>query len=105
MLKWQISTQQYEGNITIVHKGVNINKNANGISNWALANTLANTAHILLEEESHIPIEGINITDVGTEYFEEVRGSYKNDNHFHILTSFFEKHCKNTPLVNSQDKI
>ncbi|MBW0584605.1 hypothetical protein O181_124320 [Austropuccinia psidii MF-1] len=36
-------------------------------------------------------IEGINITDIGTEFFEEVRESYKKDKNFHILTSLLDK--------------
>ncbi|MBW0469207.1 hypothetical protein O181_008922 [Austropuccinia psidii MF-1] len=46
---------------------------------WALANTSDNPAYVALEAEPHISIKGINITDIGTELFEEVRESYKQD--------------------------
>ncbi|MBW0527192.1 hypothetical protein O181_066907 [Austropuccinia psidii MF-1] len=73
MLRWQIAIQEYRGNITIVHESVNIHKNAYGLSRWALANTPHNPAYIPLEAGPQIPIEGINITDIGAEFFEKVR--------------------------------
>ncbi|MBW0493108.1 hypothetical protein O181_032823 [Austropuccinia psidii MF-1] len=87
MLIWQIAIQEYRGNMTIIHKSGNIPKNADGLSMWELANTCNNPAYVPLEAEPQIPIEGINITDIGTEFFEEVRESYKKDKNFHILSS------------------
>ncbi|MBW0583803.1 hypothetical protein O181_123518 [Austropuccinia psidii MF-1] len=66
MLRWQIAIQQYRGNMTIVHKAGNIHTNSDGLRRWALANTLDNPAYVPLEAEPQIPIEGINITDIGT---------------------------------------
>ncbi|MBW0564798.1 hypothetical protein O181_104513 [Austropuccinia psidii MF-1] len=65
--------------MTIVHKAGKIHKNSDGLSRRALANTPDNSAYLPLETEPQIPIEGINITDIGTEFFEEVRESYKQD--------------------------
>ncbi|MBW0525701.1 hypothetical protein O181_065416 [Austropuccinia psidii MF-1] len=45
------------------------------VCRWALANTPDNPPYVPLEEEPQIPIEGITITDIGTEFFEEVRES------------------------------
>ncbi|MBW0563348.1 hypothetical protein O181_103063 [Austropuccinia psidii MF-1] len=90
--------------MTIVHKAGNIHKNADGLSRWALANTPYNPAYVPLEEEPQIPIEGINITDIGTEFFEEVRESYKQDENFHIFTSLLDKDFKDTSLVNALDE-
>ncbi|MBW0537596.1 hypothetical protein O181_077311 [Austropuccinia psidii MF-1] len=87
MLRWQIAIQEYRGIMTIVHKSQNIHKNADGLRRWALANTPYNPAYVTVEAEPQIPIEGINITDIGTEFFEEVRESYKQDKNCHILTS------------------
>ncbi|MBW0468017.1 hypothetical protein O181_007732 [Austropuccinia psidii MF-1] len=101
MLRWQIAIQEYRGNMTIVHKSGNINKNADGLSRWELAHTTDNPAYVPLEAEPQIPIEGINITDIGTEFFEEVKESYKQDKNCHILKSLIEKDCKDTALVNS----
>ncbi|MBW0511368.1 hypothetical protein O181_051083 [Austropuccinia psidii MF-1] len=94
MLKWQIAIQEYRGNMTIVHKAGNIHKKADGLSWWALANTPDNPSHVTLEEEPQIPIVGIRITGIGTEFFEEVRQSYKQDKNFHILTSLLDKDCR-----------
>ncbi|MBW0539348.1 hypothetical protein O181_079063 [Austropuccinia psidii MF-1] len=87
--------------MTIVHKAGNIHKNADGFSRWALPNTPENPAYVPTGEEPQIPIEGINITDVGTEFFEEVRESYKLDTNCYILTSLLEKHFKDASLANS----
>ncbi|MBW0536634.1 hypothetical protein O181_076349 [Austropuccinia psidii MF-1] len=64
-----------------------------------------NPAYVPLEAEPQIPIEGINITDIGTEFFEEVRESYKQDKNCHILTSLLDKDCKDTSLVNALDEV
>ncbi|MBW0521067.1 hypothetical protein O181_060782 [Austropuccinia psidii MF-1] len=105
MLRWKISLQEYRGNMTIVHKNGNIHKNADGFSRWELPNTPENTAYVPKGSEPQIPIEGINITDVGTEFFEEVIEGYKKDKNCHILTSLLNKDCKDAALANSVDYI
>ncbi|MBW0543254.1 hypothetical protein O181_082969 [Austropuccinia psidii MF-1] len=70
MLSWQIAIQEYRGNMTIVLKAGNIHKNAGGLSRWALPNKPENAAYVPTGAEPQIPIEGVNITDVGTEFFE-----------------------------------
>ncbi|MBW0579923.1 hypothetical protein O181_119638 [Austropuccinia psidii MF-1] len=89
--------------MTIVHKAGKIHKNADGLGRWELANNADNPAYVPLEGEPQIPIEWINITDIGTEFFEEVRESYKQDKNCHILTSLLKKYCKDTSLVNALD--
>ncbi|MBW0543547.1 hypothetical protein O181_083262 [Austropuccinia psidii MF-1] len=91
--------------MTIAHKSGSIHKNADGLSRWALANTLDNPAYVPLEAEPPIPLEGIKITDSGTEFFEEVREFYKEDKKLHNLTSSLDKDCKDTSLVNSLDEV
>ncbi|MBW0499349.1 hypothetical protein O181_039064 [Austropuccinia psidii MF-1] len=105
MLRWQIAIQEYRGNMTIVHKAGNIHKNADGLSRWAIVNTPDNPAYLTLEAEPQIPIEGINITYIGTKFFEEVQKSYKQDKNCHILTSFLDKYCKDNTLVRSLDEV
>ncbi|MBW0516592.1 hypothetical protein O181_056307 [Austropuccinia psidii MF-1] len=105
LLRWQIAIQEYRGNMTIVHKAGKIHKNADGLSRWELANTPDNPAYVPLEAEPQIPIKGINITDIETEFFEEVRESYKQDKNCHILTSLLDKDSKDTPLVNALDEV
>ncbi|MBW0518801.1 hypothetical protein O181_058516 [Austropuccinia psidii MF-1] len=105
MLRWKIAIEEYRGNMTIVHKSGNIHKNADGLSRWALENNPDNLPYEPLEAELQIPIEGINITDIGTEFFEEVREFYKQDKNFHILTSSLDKDCKDTSLVNALDEV
>ncbi|MBW0563493.1 hypothetical protein O181_103208 [Austropuccinia psidii MF-1] len=75
MLRWEIAIPEYRGNMTIVHKLGKIHMNADGISRWELANGPDNPAYVPLEEEPQIQIEGIKITDIGTQFFEEVRES------------------------------
>ncbi|MBW0593712.1 hypothetical protein O181_133427 [Austropuccinia psidii MF-1] len=91
--------------MTIVHEAGNIHKNADGLSRWALANTPDNPAYVPSEAEPQIPIEGINITDIGTEFFEEVRESYKQDKNWHILTSLLDEDFKDTSLVKELDEV
>ncbi|MBW0552248.1 hypothetical protein O181_091963 [Austropuccinia psidii MF-1] len=105
MLRWQIAIQEYRGNMTIVHKAGKIHTNADGLSRWESGNTPDNPPYVPLEAEPQIPIEGINITDIGTELFEEVRESYKKDKNCHILTSLLDKYCKDTSLVNALDEV
>ncbi|MBW0487976.1 hypothetical protein O181_027691 [Austropuccinia psidii MF-1] len=105
MLRWNIAIQEYIGNMTIVNKAGNIYKNAVGLSGWELPNIPENPSYVPASAEPQIPIEGINITDVGTELFEENRESYKQDKNCHILTSLIEKDCKDACLANSLDDI
>ncbi|MBW0517269.1 hypothetical protein O181_056984 [Austropuccinia psidii MF-1] len=46
MLRWQIAIQEYRGNMTIVHKDVNIHKNADELSRWPLPNDIDNPAYV-----------------------------------------------------------
>ncbi|MBW0538787.1 hypothetical protein O181_078502 [Austropuccinia psidii MF-1] len=105
MLRWKIAIEEYRGNMTIVHKEGNIQKNADGLSRWELANTPDDHTYVPLEAEPHIPIEAINITDIGIELFEMVREPYKQENNCHILTSLLDKYSKDTPLVNALDEV
>ncbi|MBW0521569.1 hypothetical protein O181_061284 [Austropuccinia psidii MF-1] len=91
MLRWQIAIQEYRGKMTIVHKAGNLHKNADGLRRWALVNTPDNPAYVPLEAEPQIPIEGIHITDIGTECFDKFRKSYKKEKNCNILTSFLDK--------------
>ncbi|MBW0504666.1 hypothetical protein O181_044381 [Austropuccinia psidii MF-1] len=77
MFGWQIAIQEYRGNMIIVHKAGNIHKNFDGLSRCKLPNTPENPSHVPASAEPQMSIEGINIEDVGTELFEEVRESYK----------------------------
>ncbi|MBW0549149.1 hypothetical protein O181_088864, partial [Austropuccinia psidii MF-1] len=104
LLRWQIAIQEYRGNMTIVQKAGNIHKNADGLSRWALAKTSDNPAYAPLEAEPQILIEGINITDIGTEFFQEVSKSYKQDKNCHILTYLLDRDCKDTSFVNPLDE-
>ncbi|MBW0539500.1 hypothetical protein O181_079215 [Austropuccinia psidii MF-1] len=105
MLRRQIAIQEYRGNMTIVHKAGNIHKNSDGLSRWELPNKPDNPAYVPTCAEPQIPIEGIKITAVGTEFFEEVIQSYKLDSNCHILTSLLDKDCKYASLANSLDDI
>ncbi|MBW0503396.1 hypothetical protein O181_043111 [Austropuccinia psidii MF-1] len=105
MFTWQIAIQKYRGNMTIVRKAGNIHKNAEGLSRLKLASTSDNPGYVPLKAEPQIPIEGINIADIGTEFCEEVRESYKQNKNCHILTFLLDKDCKDSSLVNSLDEV
>ncbi|MBW0469201.1 hypothetical protein O181_008916 [Austropuccinia psidii MF-1] len=82
-----------------------MNKKSYRLSRWKVANTPNNTAYLLPEEETKIPIEAINITEIGTELFEEVIELYNEDKNFHSQISLLDKDCEDTALVNSLDGI
>ncbi|MBW0584956.1 hypothetical protein O181_124671 [Austropuccinia psidii MF-1] len=102
MLRWKIAIQEYRGNMNIVHKYGNIHKNADGLSRWALANTPESPAWVP-QEENHI--EGICVTDIGTELFNQIKESYKKDKNCHILYQLLMKDCKYPSLSSKLDKI
>ncbi|MBW0473683.1 hypothetical protein O181_013398 [Austropuccinia psidii MF-1] len=105
MLRWQRAIQEYRGKMTIAHKSGDIHRNSDGLSRWEVANTSDNPAYVPAEAVPQITIEGINITDIGTEFCEEVRDYYKEKKNCHILTSLLDKDCKDTALVNLPDEI
>ncbi|MBW0562235.1 hypothetical protein O181_101950 [Austropuccinia psidii MF-1] len=102
MLRWQITIQEYRGNMTIVHKSGNIHKNADGLSRYALANTPENPAWVPKEE--HL-IEGICVTDIGTEFFNQVKESYNIDTNYHVLSQPLIKDCKGPSISSKLDEI
>ncbi|MBW0497300.1 hypothetical protein O181_037015 [Austropuccinia psidii MF-1] len=69
-----------------------------------LPNPPENPSYVPTGSESQIPNEGINITHVGTEFF-ELRERYKLDENFHILTALLEKDRKYLALAKSMDDI
>ncbi|MBW0548387.1 hypothetical protein O181_088102 [Austropuccinia psidii MF-1] len=69
IFRCQIAIKEYRGNMTIAFKAGNIPKNADGLRRLELFGIPDSPAYVPLEAEPHIPIEGINITDVGTELF------------------------------------
>ncbi|MBW0516323.1 hypothetical protein O181_056038 [Austropuccinia psidii MF-1] len=75
MLRWQISIQEYRGNMIIVHKDGNIHKNSDGLRRWLLPNNIDNPAYVPEEASPQILIEGISFTDLNTAFFEEVRNT------------------------------
>ncbi|MBW0546148.1 hypothetical protein O181_085863 [Austropuccinia psidii MF-1] len=88
--------------MTIFHKSGNIHKSADGLSRWALANAPENPAWAP-QEEHHI--EGICVTDIGTEFFNQVKESYKIDKNCHILCQLLMKDCKDLSLSLKLDEI
>ncbi|MBW0564194.1 hypothetical protein O181_103909 [Austropuccinia psidii MF-1] len=105
MLRWQISIQEYRGNMTIDHKDGNIYKNADGLRRWPLPNNIYNPAYGPEEASPQIPIEGISVTDLNTTFFEEVRNSYTQNNNCSILCQLFTKDCKDSSLIHALDKL
>ncbi|MBW0579442.1 hypothetical protein O181_119157 [Austropuccinia psidii MF-1] len=102
MLKWQITIQESGGNMTIVHKSVNINENADGLSRWALANT-PEIPEWVPQEEHHI--EGICVTDIGIEFFNQVEERYKMEKDCDILCKHLMEDCKDPSLSSKLDEV
>ncbi|MBW0510771.1 hypothetical protein O181_050486 [Austropuccinia psidii MF-1] len=101
VLRCQIAIQEYRGNMTIAQKSGNIQTDADGLSRWALANTPENPAWVP-QEEHHI--EGICVTDIGTEFFNKVKESYEMDKNCHILCQILIKDCTD-PSLSKLDEI
>ncbi|MBW0541925.1 hypothetical protein O181_081640 [Austropuccinia psidii MF-1] len=102
MLRWKVSIQEYRANITRVHKSVNIHRTLDGLSRCALANTPKNLAWVP-QEEHHI--EGICVTDIETEFFDQVKESYSIDTNFHILFQLLMKDFKDLALSSKLDEV
>ncbi|MBW0501173.1 hypothetical protein O181_040888 [Austropuccinia psidii MF-1] len=105
MLRWQVAIQEYRGNITIVHKDVNINKNAYRLRRWSLPNNIYNPAYVSEGASPQIPIEGISVTYLNTTFFGEVRNSYTQDKNCSILFQLLTKDCKDNSLIHALDEI
>ncbi|MBW0543770.1 hypothetical protein O181_083485 [Austropuccinia psidii MF-1] len=105
MLRWQIAIQEYRGNMNIVHKDGNINKNADGVSRWPLPNNIDSPAYVPEEASPQISIEGISVTDLNTTFFEEVRKGYTQDTNCTILCQLLTKDCKDNSLIHALAEI
>ncbi|MBW0552991.1 hypothetical protein O181_092706 [Austropuccinia psidii MF-1] len=105
ILRWQIAIQEYRGNMTIVHKDENINKNADGLRRWQLPNNIDIPAYFPEKASSQIPIKGISLIDLNTTFVEEVRNSYTQDKNCSILCQLLSKDCKGNSLIHALDEI
>ncbi|MBW0486833.1 hypothetical protein O181_026548 [Austropuccinia psidii MF-1] len=66
MPRWEIETQEYRESRTIVHESGNIHRNADGFGRFELPNKPDDHASVPTKAEHQIPIEGVEITDLGT---------------------------------------
>ncbi|MBW0460305.1 hypothetical protein O181_000020 [Austropuccinia psidii MF-1] len=101
MLRSQIAIQEYRGNMTIVYKDGYIHRNADGLRRWPLSNNIDNPAYVPEEASPQIPIEGINVTDLNTTFFEQVRISYTQDTNCSISCHRLTKDCKDNSLIHA----
>ncbi|MBW0518164.1 hypothetical protein O181_057879 [Austropuccinia psidii MF-1] len=88
--------------MTIFNKSGNIHKNTDGLRGRALANIPENPAWAL-KEENHK--EALCFTDIGTEFFNKVKESYKMNRSFHILCQLLKKDFKDPFLFTKLDEI
>ncbi|MBW0500271.1 hypothetical protein O181_039986 [Austropuccinia psidii MF-1] len=102
MLRWQIAIREYRGNMTIDRKSGNDHENEYGLSRWALSNT-PESPEWVPQEEHHI--EGICVTEIGIEFFNKAKESYRMDKKCHILCQLLMKDCKDTSLSSKIDEI
>ncbi|MBW0584427.1 hypothetical protein O181_124142 [Austropuccinia psidii MF-1] len=94
MLRWQRDIQEYRGNMTIVHKDVNIHKNADGLSRWPIPDNIDNPAYVPEEASPQIHIEGISVTGLNTTFFEEVRSIYTQEKNVAFYANYFLRTVK-----------
>ncbi|MBW0487566.1 hypothetical protein O181_027281 [Austropuccinia psidii MF-1] len=88
--------------MTSVHKSGSILKIEDGLSRWASENTPEDSAWV--PQEKHY-IEGICVTNIGTELLNRAKKSYKIDKSFQILCQLLMKDCKDPSLSSKQDYI
>ncbi|MBW0533702.1 hypothetical protein O181_073417 [Austropuccinia psidii MF-1] len=105
MLRWKIAMQEYRGNMTIADKDKNIHQTADGLSRWPLPNNIDNPAFVQVVASPQTPIEGINVKDLNTTFFEEVRNSYTQDKNCSILCHLLNKDCKDNSLIHALDEV
>ncbi|MBW0564778.1 hypothetical protein O181_104493 [Austropuccinia psidii MF-1] len=105
MLIFQIAIQEYRGNMTIVHKDRNINKNADGLSRWTLPNNIVKPSDEPDKASPQISIEGISVTDLNNTFFEEVSSSYTRDKNCSILCQLLIQDCKDHSLIRASDEV
>ncbi|MBW0532805.1 hypothetical protein O181_072520 [Austropuccinia psidii MF-1] len=105
MLRWQIAIQEYRGNMTIVPKDGNINKNVDGLSRWPSPNDIDNPAYVPEQASPQITIEGISVTDLNITLIEEVRNSYTQDTNCSILCPLLTKDSKDHSLMHALDEV
>ncbi|MBW0479081.1 hypothetical protein O181_018796 [Austropuccinia psidii MF-1] len=91
MLRWHIAIQEFRGNMTIFHQSGNISKNVDGLSRWALVNSIENPEWVP-QEEPHIG--GICVTDIDKVFINQVKENYNLDKNLHILCQPLMKYCK-----------
>ncbi|MBW0560978.1 hypothetical protein O181_100693 [Austropuccinia psidii MF-1] len=89
--------------MAIANKGGKIQNHSDGLSRWPLPNDIDNPAYLQEESSPQIPIEGINVTKLNTNFFEEVRNSYTQDTNFSILCQLITKFSKDNTLVHALD--
>ncbi|MBW0577013.1 hypothetical protein O181_116728 [Austropuccinia psidii MF-1] len=105
ILRWKIAIKEYTGNMTVIHKDGNIQKNADGLSRWQFPNDIENNAYVPEEDSPLIPIEGISATYLKTYLFEELRNSYIQDRNGRTLCQLLTKYSKDSCLIHSLDEI
>ncbi|MBW0460583.1 hypothetical protein O181_000298 [Austropuccinia psidii MF-1] len=100
MLRWQIARQEYRGNMTIVQKDGDIDKNADGLRRFPFPNKIENPSYVPDQPSPKVPIEGISFTDLNTTFFEEVSSSYTQDNNCSILCQLISKDSKDNSFIS-----
>ncbi|MBW0510827.1 hypothetical protein O181_050542 [Austropuccinia psidii MF-1] len=88
--------------MNIVHISGSIHKNVEGLSRWALENTPENPEWVP-QEEHHIEV--ICVTDISTEFYNQVKEIYKIDRNCHILFQLLMKECKDPSLSSKVNEI
>ncbi|MBW0536191.1 hypothetical protein O181_075906 [Austropuccinia psidii MF-1] len=98
----KLLSNKIEEDMNIADKSGNIPKSADGLSRLSLENTPENPEWVP-QEEHHIQV--ICFIDIGTEFFNQVKESYKMDKNWHILCQLLMKDCKDPSFSFKLDEI
>lgn len=104
MLRWQIAIQEYRGNMTIVHRDGAVHKNADGLSRWPLPNTPDNPAYDEEKVEETNPIMHVSITDLDTQFFDNIREAYQHNKNTVIITAALMKDFSDRESIQQLDE-
>ncbi|MBW0493750.1 hypothetical protein O181_033465 [Austropuccinia psidii MF-1] len=80
-------------------------KPADRLSRWPLPIDIYDPAYVQEEASPQIPIKAINVADLNTTSFEEVKNSYTQDRNCSLLYQLLTKDSKDNTSIHSLDEI
>jgi hypothetical protein len=96
-----LAIQEYRPYMTITHRPGKMHNNADGLSRMALPNDSSNPAWDPEDAEIDIPVMGLSLAELCTEFFEEIKESYNTNVNTTKLVSMMSKDKANLSLASS----